>query len=50
MGFKIKHPIHSVHPTQFISIDPSTKQLECNLNPGYFDFESNSRRTLKPKI
>ena len=34
---KLKYPIHSVHPTQCLSIDPSTKQLEFNINT-----ESNS--------
>ncbi len=33
-----------------MSIDPSTKQLEFIINTDYFDFESNSRRTLKPKF
>ncbi len=47
---KLKCPIHSVHPTQCLSIDPSTKQLEFNINTDYFDFETNSRRTLKPKF
>ena len=47
---KLKYPIHSVHPTQCLSIDPSTKQLEFNINTDYFDFESNSKRSLKPKF
>ncbi len=47
-NLKLKYPIHSVHPTQCLSFDPTTKQLEFNINTDYFDFESNSRRTLKP--
>ncbi len=47
---KLKYPIHSVHPTQCLSIDPITKQLEFNIKTDYFDFESNTRRTLKPKF
>ncbi len=46
---KSKYPIHSVHPTQCLSIDITTKQLEFNINTDYIDFESNLRRTLKPK-
>jgi hypothetical protein len=42
----LKYPIHSVHPTQCLSIDPTSKQLEFNINTDYFDFETNSRRTL----
>ena len=47
---KLKYPIHSVHPTQCISVDPTTKQLEFNINADYFDFEANTRRTFKPKF
>ena len=28
----------------------NTRQLEFNINTDYFDFEANSRRTLKPKF
>ena len=31
-------------------VDPTTKQLEFNINADYFDFEVNTRRTLKPKF
>ncbi len=47
---KLKYPIHSVHATQCLSIDPTTKQLEFNINTDYFDFESNTRRILRPKF
>ena len=47
---KLKYPIHSVHPTQCLSIDPTTKQLEFNVNTDYFEFEANSKRTLKTKF
>ncbi len=50
MTFKLKYPIHSVHFTKCLSIDPATRQLEFNINADYFDFEANSRRTLKPKF
>ncbi len=46
----LKYPIHSVRPTQCLSVDPTTRQLEFNINTDYFDFETNSRRTLKPKF
>jgi len=48
--FKLKYPIHSVHPAQCLSVDPTTKQLEFNVNTDYFDFESNTRIALKPKF
>ncbi len=47
---KLKYPIHSVHPTQCLSVDPTTRRLEFNINTDYFDFETNSRRILKPKF
>jgi hypothetical protein len=47
---KLKYPIHSVHPTQCLSVDPTTRQLEFNINADYFDFEANTRRTLKHKF
>ena len=47
---KLKYPIHSVHPAQCLSVDPTIKQLEFNVNTDYFDFESNTRRNLKPKF
>ncbi len=47
---KLKYPIHSVHPTQCLSVDPKTRQLEFNVNTDYFDFEANTRRTLNPKF
>ena len=37
---KLKYPIHSVHPTQCLSVDPTSKQLEFNINTDYFDFET----------
>ncbi len=46
----MKYPIHSVHPTQCLSIDPTTKQLEFNINTDYFDCVSNTRRILRPKF
>ena len=49
-NLKLKYPIHSVHPTQCLSVDPTTRQLEFNINTDYFDFEANSRRTLKPNL
>jgi hypothetical protein len=47
---KLKYPIHSVHLTQCLSFDPTTRQLVFNINADYFDFESNTRRTLRPKF
>ena len=47
---KLKYNIHSVHHTQCLSVDPTTKQLEFDINTNYFDFESNTRKTLKPKF
>jgi hypothetical protein len=47
---KLKYPIHSVNPTHCLSVDPTTRQLEFNLNTDYFDFESDSKRTLRPKF
>ena len=47
---KLKYPIHSVHPTQCLSIDPTSKRLEFNINTDYFDFETNANHTLKPKF
>ena len=47
---RLKYPIHSVHPTQCLTIDPTTKQLEFNINTDYFDFETNSRRTLNQNL
>ncbi len=32
---KLKYPIHSVHPTQCLSVDPTSKQLEFNINTDY---------------
>ncbi len=46
----MKYPIHSAHPTQCLSVDPTTKQLEFTIDSDYFDFEQNTRRTLKPKF
>ncbi len=46
----MKHPIHSVHPTQCLSVDPSTNQLEFNINTDYFEFETNSEHNLRPKF
>jgi hypothetical protein len=48
--FKIKYPIHSVIPTRCLSVDPTTRQLEFNIKTDFFDFEANTRRTLKPKF
>ncbi len=42
--------IHSVHPTQCLSVDSTTRQLEFNINTDYFDFEANTRKALKPKF
>jgi hypothetical protein len=47
---KLKYPIHSVHPTQCISVNETTKQLEFNVNTDYFEFETNTKKTLKPKF
>jgi hypothetical protein len=47
---QLKYSIHSVHPTQCLSVDAATRQLEFNINADYFDFEANTRRTLKPKF
>ena len=47
---KLKYPIHSVHPTQCLSVNATTKQLEFNINTDYFNFETNATRTLKPKF
>jgi hypothetical protein len=33
---KLEYPIHSVHPTQCLSVDPTTRQLELNINADYF--------------
>ncbi len=46
----LKYRIHSVHSTQCLSVDPTTKQLEFNVNTDYIDFESNTRKTSKPKF
>jgi hypothetical protein len=47
---KLKYPLHSVHPSQCLSVDPTTKPLEFNVNTDYFDFEANTRKILKPKF
>ena len=31
-NLKLKYPIHSVHPTQCLSVNPTTRQLEFTLN------------------
>ena len=41
---KLKYPIHSVHPTQCLSLDTTTKQLEFNTYNDCFDFETNARK------
>jgi hypothetical protein len=48
----LKYPIHSImiHPTQCISVDPTTRKLEFNINTEYFDFETSTRRTLSSKF
>jgi hypothetical protein len=46
----LKYPIHSVHPTQCLSIDPTTKQLEFNINTDYFDLESKTKRSFRSKF
>jgi hypothetical protein len=46
---KLKYPIHSVHPTQSLSINSTSKPLELNTNTD-FEFETNATRTLRPKI
>ena len=33
-----------------LSIDPTTKQLEFNINTDYFEFETGTKNTLKPKL
>ncbi len=43
-NIKSKYPIQSVHPTQCLSLDPTTKQLQFNINADYFDFETNSKK------
>ncbi len=40
---KLKYLIHSVHPTQCLSVNPTTRQLEFNIYTDYFDFEANTR-------
>ena len=45
-NLKLKYPIRSVHPTQCLSIDSITKQLEFNINTDYLEFETNTKRTL----
>jgi len=47
---KLKYPIRGIHPTQCLSIDSITKQLEFNINTDYLEFETNTKRTLKPKL
>jgi hypothetical protein len=37
---KLKYPIHSVHPTQCLSVDPKRRQLEFKINTDCFDFEA----------
>jgi hypothetical protein len=44
----LKYPFYSVHPTQCLSVDPTTKKLEFDTNTDHFDFETNARKTLKP--
>ena len=39
-----------VYPSHCLSIDQTTKKLELNIKNDYFDFESNTRRSLKPKF
>ncbi len=46
---KLKYPIHSVYPTQWLSINSTSNQLEFNIND-YFEFETNATRTLRPKF
>jgi hypothetical protein len=48
--FKLKYPIHSVHHTHYLSVDPTIRQLEFNVNTDYFEFEANSRRSLKTRF
>ncbi len=47
---KLKYPIHSVHPTQCLSVDPTPRQLGFNINADYIHFEINTRRTINPKF
>ena len=49
-NLKLKYPIHSVHPTQCLSINPTTKQLEFNINTDYLEFETNTKKKFKTKI
>ncbi len=34
-NLKLKYPIYSVHPTQCISVNATTRQLEFNINTDY---------------
>jgi hypothetical protein len=45
-NLKLKYPIHSVHPTQCLSINPTTIQLEFNINTDYLEFETNTTHTI----
>ncbi len=47
--FKIKIS-YSFCSSYSMSVDPTTRQLEFNINAAYVDFEANTRRTLKPKF
>jgi hypothetical protein len=44
---KLKYHIHSVHPTQCLSVDPTTRQIEFNINADYFDFEAKHKKNFK---
>ncbi len=34
----------------YLSVDPTIRQLEFNVNTDYFEFEANSRRSLKTRF
>jgi hypothetical protein len=49
-NLKLKYPIHSIYPAQRLSINPTTKPLEFNINTDYLEFETKTTHTIKPKI
>ena len=42
---KLKYPIHSVHATQCLSVDSTTRQLEFNINT---DFQTRNQPEPNP--
>ena len=47
---KLKYPIHSIHPTQCLSIDATTKRLEFNINADYLEFDPDLNHNLRTRF